>query len=143
MKTPLRLRALQRLGRKSRAARSIRAICAASIAAFASVHGADFTSTWTGANGLWSAFANWNTPGAAGVFPNNGVSTFDAILSNGSTITLDLNITIEKFTLSSGTLAGGFNLILNQDLNWTGGTMSGTGSTSVAGLGSTISGNGT
>ncbi len=78
-----------------------------------------------------------------GGFPNNGnggVATYDAVLANGSTITLDQNITIQRFTLSSGTVTGTFNLILNDNLAWTGGTMSGTGTTSVAGAGSTISG---
>ena len=119
------------------------AICAASIAAFCTADAADFTSTWTGGSALWSAFANWNTPGApAGTFPNNGAFTYDAILSNGGTITLDQNIVIQKFTLSSGTLAGNFNLTLNDNLTWTGGSMVGTGTTSVAGTGSTISGAG-
>ena len=94
---------------------------------------ADFTSTWTGGSDLWSTAAHWDTPGAPGTFPNNGAFTYDAILSNGSAITLGQNITIEKFTLVSSTVAGSFNLTLNDDLTWTGGVMSGNGTTSASG----------
>ena len=97
---------------------------------------ADVTSTWNVGAGNWGVNGNWINAPAIGGFPNNGnggVATYDAVLANGSTITLDQNTTIQKFTLSSGTLTGGFNLTLNDNLSWTGGTMSGSGITNADG----------
>ena len=103
---------------------------------------ADVTSTWSTASSNWGVNANWTNVPALGGFPSNGnlgVLTYDGVLANGGTITLDQNITIQKFTLSSGIVTGSFNLTLNDNLAWSGGTMSGTGVTSVAGAASTIS----
>ena len=72
---------------------------------------------------------------------NGGVATDHAALANGSTITLDQNITIQKFTLSSGSVTGDFNLTLNDNLAWTGGRMSGSGVTNANG-GMTINSSG-
>ena len=104
---------------------------------------ADVTSTWNAASGNWGTASNWTNLPVAGGFPNNGnggVATYDAVLSNGGTITLDQNIVIERFTLSSGTVTGSFDLTLNGNLTASGGRMSGIGTTSVAGASSTISG---
>ena len=83
---------------------------------------------WTGTTGNWSNGTNWSTNPN---FPNNGQpnpgDVYDAILANGGTITLDIPITIQKFTLSSGTLQGPENLTLNETMLWSGGTISGTG----------------
>lgn len=92
-------------------------------------------------SGNWTDASLWNTNP---LFPNNGNggATFNASLTNGATVTLNQDIVIESFTQSSGTVAGSFNLTLNGNLFWTGGTMSGNGTTAVSGLGSTISGGG-
>ena len=97
---------------------------------------ADVTSTWNASNGNWSVNANWTNAPVLGGFPNNGnlgVLTYDAILGNGGTITLDQNIVLEKFTIANGSVTGSFNLTLNDNLQWSGGTMGGTGSTEVIG----------
>ena len=88
--------------------------------------GAVIPATWTGGNGNWSNGSNWNiNPN----FPNNGQPTgsdrYDATLANGSTITLDIPITIEKFTLSNGSLAGANVLTLNDLFTWSGGALAG------------------
>lgn len=90
---------------------------------------ADFTSTWTGGNSTWGVGANWSTPLAPGTFPNNGfpTPTYDAILGVTSIVTLDQNITIQKFTMSTGTVTGTFGLTTKELFAWTGGTMSGVG----------------
>ncbi|MBL9146924.1 MAG: hypothetical protein JNM99_24790 [Verrucomicrobiaceae bacterium] len=103
-----------------------------------SARAADFTSTWNGGSANWSLGANWTTPGAPGTSPNNGGSTYDAI-QNGGTITLDQNITIQKFTLSGGILTGANTLTLNDTLSWSGGTMDTAGITNAYG-GMTLSG---
>ncbi len=91
-------------------------------------------STWTGTSGNWSNATKWDSNPR---FPNNGQpnpgDTYDAILFNGATITLNVPITIQKFTLSSGTVTGSNNLTLNDLFTWTGGTMSGTGTTNANG----------
>ena len=116
---------------------AVRRLALASLALSATpLFAADFTSTWIGGSGNWSTPANWNTPGAPGTFPDG--LNYDAILASPVTITLDLNITIQKFSLSNGRVDGGFNLTLSDSLIWTAGSMSGTGTTSVAGA--TISG---
>ena len=101
---------------------------------------ADHVSLWQGTVGDWSDPANWDTPSAPGTFPINGGATYDAILNNGGSITLDVDVVIEKLDFSSGTILGGFNLTLNDSLTWTGGVMEGTGTTTVAGSGSLITG---
>ena len=102
---------------------------------------ANFTSTWIGFDGIWGNPNNWSTPDAFGTFPNNGASTYDAVLSNSGTRTLDQNITIERLTLSAGAVIGSGDLTLNENLIWSEGTLDGTGTTTVAGAASTISGN--
>ncbi|MEO8351534.1 MAG: hypothetical protein ABI680_07375, partial [Chthoniobacteraceae bacterium] len=89
---------------------------------------ADVTSTWNTTTGVWGDAANW-TPNT--FFPNNGNggSTYDAVLSNGGTIELDQDITIEKLALSNGGVTGDFDLTLNDQLTWNGGGMSGSGTT--------------
>ena len=92
------------------------------------VNAADVTSTWSAGSGNWSNAANWS-PNT--FFPNNGNGglSYDAVLSNGGTITLDQNIVIEKFTLTAGTLTGttAFTLTLNDLFTWGSATISGLG----------------
>ena len=108
---------------------------------YTSAIGADVTSTWNVANGNWGIAGNWN-PNTN--FPNNGTLTYDAVLGNNGTITLDQNITIQKYTQSNGTLGGtgNFTLTLNELMTWSGGTVGGNGIL-VANGGITLSGAGT
>jgi hypothetical protein len=89
---------------------------------------ADVTSTWKAASGDWSAPTTW-TPKTN--FPNNGNGglTYDAVLGNDGTITLDRDITIQKYTQSNGTLtsSGNFTLTVNELMTWSGGTITGDG----------------
>ena len=96
---------------------------------------ADFT-TWNSTTGNWSDATKWSTNPT---FPNNGVSTFDAI-QNGGTLTANQAITIEKFNFTGGANTGaGLALTLNDLLTYSGGTLNGTGTIS-ANLGATLSG---
>src|SRR5437016_2711703 len=56
--------------------------------------GAAITSTWTDANGNWSVGGNWDN----GV-PNNGANTYTAVLNNGSSVHLDISVTINNLTI--------------------------------------------
>ena len=66
---------------------------------------------------------------------------YDVTLANGSTITLNLPITIQNFTLNSGTVTGANALTVSQMFSWTAGTLSGglvlnaNGGLSLAGTG--------
>jgi hypothetical protein len=73
------------------------------------------------ANGLWSDPAVW-TPMI--VPNNNGSNLFNASMSSGM-LTLDISggVTIERFTMSGGTLALNNPLTLNAGFDYTGGTI--------------------
>ena len=106
----------------------------------ASVWAADQTATWNNTTNNWTS-ANWSTAN----FPNNGnggVTTYDAVVGGG-VVTLNQDITIEKFNLTGGTLTGptSFTLTLNDLFTWTGGTLTGLGNV-AAGGGMTLSGTG-
>ncbi|MEZ5385318.1 MAG: PEP-CTERM sorting domain-containing protein [Prosthecobacter sp.] len=89
-----------------------------------SIHAADFGATWNGTTGNWSDATKWSTNP---VFPNNGVNTFDALQSAG-TLTVNQDITIQKFTMNGGTNTGaGFALTTNELLTLAGGNVNGTG----------------
>ena len=81
---------------------------------------------WTGSSGNWNNGTNWSTNPN---FPNNGQPNsgdlYDVTLDNGGTITLNLPITIQKFTLSSGTVTGTNPLTANQLFTWGGGSLAG------------------
>lgn len=95
--------------------------------------------TWSGlgADTNWTDVANWALGGnPAGVYPNNGqpaaANTYNAIINSGSP-TLDTNITIIGLTLGAGAIGGGGNLTVNGLLSWSGGTIGGTGTTTLGG----------
>lgn len=90
---------------------------------------AQVTSTWNNTTGNWSDPLRWNTA----FFPNNGNggNDYNAVI-NGDTVTLDQDIEIEGLTLGGATLTGEFDLLLNGSSSWAGGTMSGTGTTTIA-----------
>ena len=81
---------------------------------------------WINGNGSWSDGTKWSSNPN---FPDNGQPNsgdlYSATLANGSTITLDLPITIQNFTLSSGTVTGANSLTVNELFSWTGGTLNG------------------
>ena len=82
------------------------------------VSAANVTATWNVASGNWGVSGNWSNSPVTANFPNNGNGgfTYDAVLNNGGTVTLDQDITILKFLLSGGTLAGTRSLTLNDVL---------------------------
>jgi fibronectin-binding autotransporter adhesin len=94
-------------------------------------NGADVVSTWNGTTGNWTDFTRWSSNP---LYPNdgNGGFTYDVVVNSG-TITQDLlaGITVEKLTFGGGTIGGDYNLTVNDLSAWTGGTMSGTGSTRI------------
>jgi hypothetical protein len=96
----------------------------------AAVRAADVTSTYSGADANWSTAAWLNVPPLGG-FPNNGnagVATYDAIFNGGSTLTLDRDITIQKFTMGTGSVAvQNFSLTTNGLLHVTDGRILGSG----------------
>jgi hypothetical protein len=97
---------------------------------------ADATSTWDGSTNNWTS-NHWSSPN----FPNNGNGglTYDAVLGSG-TVTVDQDISIQKLTLTGGTLTATspFLLTINDLLDWSFGTMSGAGQT-VIGSGAALS----
>lgn len=104
---------------------------------------ADVTATWDGTTNNWSAASHWSSNPN---FPNNGNGgfTFDAVQTGGQpTLTLDQNITLQKFTFNQtvnfgSNQGGGFNLTLNDTLSWDSGNFSGMG-TIFANGGATLS----
>ncbi len=113
-----------------RSANAARRLALAGLAfSAAPLFAATFTSTWTGGSAVWSSGANWTTPGAPGTSPNNGLPTptYDAVLGVNSTVTLDQNITIQKFTMSTGTVTGNLGLTTNELFTWSGGIIGATG----------------
>jgi hypothetical protein len=99
------------------------------------VAGSGLTSaTWTGSDGNWSDATKWDSNP---LYPNNGqpspTSLYDATLANGSTITLDLPVTIQKLALSAGTITGPHGLTTAELFTWGGGTLSGSGANNANG----------
>ena len=92
----------------------------------ATAQAADHTSTWNNTSGDWTETSRWNTPTAPGTFPNNGTSTYDAIL-NGGALTVNQAITVEKFTMTGGTHSGSSTLTANDVLTLGGGNLQGSG----------------
>src|SRR5439155_15898469 len=100
------------------------------------------TATWTGASGNWTNPALWSTNPN---FPNTGNppgATYDATVNGAGTLTLDAPIAVRGLTLQAGTVTGANGLTLSGPLNWSGGTLGGTGPT-AAGGGLVLSGAGT
>jgi hypothetical protein len=105
---------------------------------------AQVTATWTDSTGNWSNPANWSTNTVPN---NNGTTTYDVVIDNGSlanTVTFDVNGTVINSLTLRDTLqdsASGTNLstdFLNLEpgavLNWThGGTLTAGGYNSASG----------
>ena len=91
-----------------------------------------FACTWgAGQTGNWTDTAKWTS--CNGTFPNNGVTdTYTASIPSGN-VTLDQAISIDELTFSGGTITGGFNLDVGGMFTWSGGSMSGAGTTHANG----------
>src|SRR3990172_7648418 len=74
---------------------------------FASMQGASAATCTSVATGNWGTASTWNcTPGAPS--QRVPVSTDDAVIANGVTVTLNANSSITNFTINAGsTLADG------------------------------------
>src|SRR6202790_915198 len=92
-------------------------LCACLLLSTAAAFGAAITSPWIEGNGNWSAAGNWNNvPAFVGVPNNGGGNTFSAVLNNGSSVTLDISVTINNLTtdaVDSLTVNNGIALTLN------------------------------
>jgi hypothetical protein len=84
---------------------------------------ADKVARWTGAvDNAWTTPGNWNVydsgnpqPGnPLNLYPNNGNGgfTYDVVIPNGSSQTLNTNATIKGFSLSGGNLSGSGQLVV-------------------------------
>jgi len=58
----------------------------------------------------------------------------------GATLSLNTNVSAPNFALFSGSIAGGGNLGVTTNFGWSGGSMSGAGTTTISGTGSLTSG---
>ena len=84
---------------------------------------AQTTYTWNGGSGDWNVATNWTPVGVPGA-PDNAVI-------NSGTVTLTTDVTVAGVELS-GTLSGGFDLVVTNLMIWNGGVMQGAGRTQIA-----------
>ncbi len=89
------------------------------------VRAAPIVSEWTRttSGGLWSDGANWSTNP---VVPDNTADTaFDARIGIGREValTLDLDVELERFQFSGGSLAGSGSITVTDELTWNAGTL--------------------
>jgi hypothetical protein len=110
----------------------MRAICWCVVPLISGVAGAaDITSTYTAATGSWNDPGKWSSNPQ---FPHNADGlTYDAVLANAGAVTLNQDVILNKYTFSSGTTTGTFNLTCLELLTWNGGTFSGSGTTNANG----------
>ena len=80
--------------------------------------------TWDGSAGAWTDGAKWSCASA----PDAG----DTATISAGTVTLSGNQAAGGLTFSGGTIDGAGNLALSGTSSWTGGSMSGTGTTTIA-----------
>jgi hypothetical protein len=95
---------------------------------------ASITDTWDGTTGDWSDAAHWiPTPPGSPVVPNNTATTFDVVV-NGGTVTQDFvsGVIINNLNITNGQIANNGAITANgPNSMWTGGTLSGSGTTAV------------
>src|SRR5437773_191575 len=82
--------------------------------------------SWNVSSGDWFTATNWNPNGVPG-------ASDDATISNGGSATVSADAQVTSFTLSNGTLTGDFTLTVSGLLSWSGGTMTGAGTTTANG----------
>ncbi|MDJ0853283.1 MAG: hypothetical protein QNK04_33370, partial [Myxococcota bacterium] len=90
---------------------------------------ATLTAVWEGNDALWGTASEWDID----LVPNNGApdpaDTYDVVVGSGRA-TLDAtsgNVTIEQLELQGSIDLGGFDLLLQDQLTWSGGTIDGPG----------------
>ena len=84
-----------------RIARLFSWLVVATLAPSTTLLAADFSAIWDGGNGNWDDPLHWNTNPN---YPNNtGAVTYDATINDGN-VTLDRDITIQRFFLDGGFL---------------------------------------
>ena len=85
---------------------------------------ADTTALWDGSTAGWTDAIRWST---TPLFPNNsGANFFDATVNAGA-VTLDSAITVNRLTLGGGALDGPATLTALEGMQWSGGTIRGSG----------------
>jgi hypothetical protein len=90
---------------------------------------ADVTAIWNNTSGNWSDATKWSSNP---LFPNNGNGGFTYVaIINGGTVALNQDVVINALTQSGGTIGGGSNLTVTTGLDWTNGTLGGTGTTTI------------
>ncbi len=109
--------------------------------------------TWTGdGDGTsWSDPANWSpatVPGAGDVATIGTTATVTlasattvahlTLSSAGATLILEAALTLDRLDLASGTLTGTADLTVSDSLAWSGGTMSGSGTTTLGRTGALL-----
>jgi hypothetical protein len=82
------------------------------------------------ANSSLAGSGNFGITGATVGF--SGSATIGSLTQSGGTLNVDGNATVGNFSQSAGALGGSGVLTVTNNLNWTGGTMSGTGTTKLA-----------
>ena len=85
------------------------------------------TCTWIGTTGNWSEITNWS----CAAVPGSGDT---AIIDNGGTVALDMDVTVQSLTLSGYSTLGGSDVItVTNMMAWSSHTsMAGTGATNIA-----------
>ena len=94
--------------------------------------GQEANAVWDGSTGFWSDASKWSSP----AFPNNGNGglNYNVDIPNGR-VTMDSDITIEQFEFNGIELNfGNFRLTVNQDAEWTNGSLQGGGITDFFGF---------
>jgi hypothetical protein len=84
------------------------------------------TYTWLGNVGNWNDATQWDL----GLVPS---STDDIKINQGS-VTLTSNVTLNSIELNGGTVTGNYNILVTTFFEQKGGTLSGTGSCTIAGI---------
>ncbi|HEY7114857.1 MAG TPA: hypothetical protein VIA45_18150, partial [Thermoanaerobaculia bacterium] len=83
------------------------------------------TCTWDGSSNDWNtSTAHWS----CGAIPGSG----DSIVVGSGTVTLGTSHSVTGVTLTGGVIDGAGNLSVSGAFSWTGGTMSGSGTTTIA-----------
>jgi hypothetical protein len=107
-------------------------LAGAVLAIGSSVLASDVNQTWIGGSGNWSDATKWSANPSAyeDTYPNNipGLTQSAIIGAGAGTVTLTEPIIIDALTLRAGALTGSSDLTLNNAFNWSGGSLSGSGS---------------
>jgi uncharacterized repeat protein (TIGR01451 family) len=91
------------------------------------------TCTWDGSVGNWSETVHWS----CGIAPGSD----DTAIINAGAVNLYGDVTVQGLVLSGGALEGSSSIIVTEVMTWTGGTMRGTGTTTIgSGAGLSLSG---